>query len=101
MTLAASFAGIPITLPGWTETVSYIFLGLLTLAIATFIWRTILVQKDRTQIDEIHAKTNMMLLILRSWQQDGDTTEVSNEHYAPDLVDPNEVTADHGSGFNK
>lgn len=89
MILAQEIAGIPITLPGWTQTVAYLLLALLALALAVAVWRTFLVQRDRSQLAEVHAKTNLILMILRGWQQgtpDADPEQLPNEHYAADPV---------------
>lgn len=89
MNLAQSFAGIPISLPGWTQVVAYILLVLLALLIGVLVWRAILSQKDRSQLGEIHAKTNLILLMLRNWQERGELSDnpepLRNEHYAAEL----------------
>lgn len=96
MTLVQQFAGIPITLPGWTQVVAYLFLALLALLIGVLAWRTYLAHKNAAKmekLDEIHAKTNMIFLILRGIQEGVEPDELQNEHYAPEQ---NEVTLDHG-----
>jgi hypothetical protein len=91
MNLIQKIAGIPIAFPGWTQVVAYIFLALLALLIGVLVWRAILSQKDRSQLGEIHAKTNLILLMLRNWQERGELTDnpepLRNEHYA---LDPGE-----------
>lgn len=93
MNLAQKVAGIPIALPGWTQVAAYIFLALLALLVGVIAWRAFLSQKDRSQLGEIHAKTNLVLLILRNWQERGELTDtpepLRNEHYAAE-VDPGE-----------
>ncbi len=85
----AQLAGIPIALPGWTQVVAYIFLVLLALAVAVAIWRTIVTQKDRSKIGEIHARTELLLLIAREWQQSQPkpSAPLVNEHVAPERDD--------------
>jgi hypothetical protein len=90
MRLAQKIAGIPIALPAWTQVATYIFLALLAVAIGVAIWRAILSQKDRSQLGEIHAKVNIMLLVIRGWQEryESDTQQLTNEHYAPEAPQP-------------
>ena len=69
MTISASFAGIPISLPGWVQAVAYILLALVALGIVASVWRTVVLQKQNGLLAETHAKTNLILMILRGWQQ--------------------------------
>lgn len=88
MLLAQEFAGIPIELPGWTQVAAYSLLGLLALLIGVLIWRGLQKRKLVTQNGEIHAKVNLILLMLRNWQENGELTEdvsrLENEHHAVD-----------------
>lgn len=88
MNLAQKVAGIPIDLPGWTQVVAYTFLVLLAALIGTLIWRAIQAAKHNSHLGEIHAKTNLILLMLRNWQENGQISEdpalLRNEHYSPE-----------------
>ena len=88
MNLAQKIAGIPIALPGWTQVVAYIFLALVATLVGALVWRGIQARKERSQLGEIHAKTNLILLMLRNWSERGQLTDepepLRNEHYRPD-----------------
>lgn len=105
MNLAQKIAGIPIALPGWTQVVAYIFLVLLALLVGALIWRAIQSSKDRSQLGEIHAKANLILLILRNWQERGELTDdpepLRNEHYAAELGPGDELYLPHTSGSRR
>ncbi len=97
MILAQEIAGIPIALPGWTETVAWLFLALMALAIGVAIWRAIVAQKNRSHLGEIHAKTNLILLMLRNWSENGviseDASKLRNEHYSRESDYPTDIVA--------
>lgn len=85
MIAAAGFAGIPIALPGWLQVVSYLLLVLLALGIVAAVWRTVVIHKQNGLLAETHAKTNLILMILRGWQQGTPGAQnIENEHYAVD-----------------
>lgn len=65
--------GIPIELPGWVQPVAWLIVVLLVIRIAVAIYSTILRSRDRTLIEEIHAKSNLTMLTLRSWQENPQT----------------------------
>jgi hypothetical protein len=88
MILAIDIAGIPIAFPRWVEIASYLLLALAGLGIAVSIWRTIVISKQNTLLGEIHAKTSLLVLIIKGWQEkselDAAYEKMANEHYAPD-----------------
>ena len=96
MRLAIDVLGIPITLPAWVQVSTYILLALLGLGIAVSIWRTAVMAKHNTLLGEVHAKVNIILLVIKGWQDRYEVeTNYANEHYAPDTQIPAEVTDEH------
>lgn len=61
--------GIPIELPGWVQLVAWIIVVLLVVRIAVAVYSVIQHSKDRALLEEIHAKSNLSMLMLRSWEE--------------------------------
>lgn len=76
--------GIPIELPGWVQLVAWIIVVLLVVRIAVAVYSVIQHSKDRALLEEIHAKSNLSMLMLRSWEEspnshDGEPAENAKE----------------------
>jgi hypothetical protein len=85
--------GIPIELPGWVQLVAWLIVVLMVIRIAVAVYSTILRSKDRTLIEEIHAKSNLTMLTLRSWQEnpqthDGEPDPTQNYVYDESAKNP-------------